>query len=192
MQIPTLATDRLDLVPPDASCLPAYERFFMDGSASDGYGGAPLTAEAARARLAADQRAWEARGFGLWVIRHEGLPVGACGFAQKSGWPRELTWWLLPAHRGQGLAREASRAAIDHAYAVFGWPSVETYMKDSNAAARALALSLGGIRIGRPVFPDGLARDLFRLPRGTWAGVAGISAPPLTNGGHKKAAGSSS
>lgn len=166
MHIPTLRTDRLSLVPPDLTCAPAYERFFTDGSASDGYGGAPLTAAAARARLEADQRAWEAQGFGLWVICHEDQAVGACGFAQKAGWPRELTWWLLPAHRGQGLALEASRAAIDHAYAGWGWPCVETYMKDSNIAARALALRLGGIRIGRPVFPDGLARDLFRLPRG--------------------------
>ena len=167
MHIPTLTTDRLSLVPPDASCLPAYERFFMDGSASGGYGGAPLTAEAVRVRLGADREAWRVRGFGLWVIWHEGCPVGACGFAQKPGWPRELTWWLLPSHRGLGIASEASRAAIRHAYDVFAWPSVETYMKDTNAAARALVLRLGGVRIGRPTFPDGLARDLFRLPEGT-------------------------
>ncbi|MEO3712183.1 GNAT family N-acetyltransferase [Roseateles flavus] len=172
MPIPVLASDRLSLVPSDASCAPAYERFFTDASASDGYGGAPLAAEAARARLEADRQAWALHGFGLWVIRHEGRPVGACGFAQKPGWPRELTGWLLPAHRGQGLAREASRIAIGQAYAIVGGPSVETCMKDSNAAARALALSLGGIRIGRPVFADGLARDLFRLPRGAHAGRA--------------------
>lgn len=164
MHLPTLRTDRLTLQVPDASCIEAYECFYMDGSASDGYGGAPLTAEGARARLDMDQQAWQSKGFGLWVIWHEGRPVGACGFAQKPGWPRELTWWLLPSCRGQGLAVEASRAAIDHAYAVFGWTRVETYMKDSNAAAHALVRRLGGVRIGRPVFPDGLVRDLFRLP----------------------------
>ncbi len=166
MHIPTLRTARLTLVPPDAVFAAAYEQFFMDGDASDGYGGAPLSAEAARARLDADLRGWQTLGFGLWVILQGGHPVGACGFSQKPGWPRELTWWLLPAHRGQGIASEASRAAIDHAYAGFGWLSVETYMKDGNAAARALVLRLGGIKIGRPMFPDGLARDLFSLPAG--------------------------
>lgn len=162
--LPTLRTERLLLRQPDLHCAPAYERFFMDGRASDGYGGAPLSAEGARARLARDSLAWSQQGFGVWALEWQGQTVGVCGFAQKSGWPRELTWWLLPAFRGRGFAFEASRAAIDHAHAGFGWARVETYMKDSNQAARALVARLGGVKIARPLFPDGLARDLFLLP----------------------------
>ena len=49
----------------------------------------------------------------------DGEYVGTCGFWQGRGWPRELTWWLLPRYRGQGLAKEASHAAVQHAYDVF-------------------------------------------------------------------------
>ncbi len=157
-------TADLSLRRPSPHCTATYVQFFTDGTASDGYGGAPLSREAAQARLERDVQAWAQQGFGLWAIHADGMPIGACGFAQKPGWPRELTWWLLPAFRGRGIAFAASQAALAHAYEHFGWPTVETYMKDSNRAARALALRLGGIRIDRPIFPDGLARDLFHLP----------------------------
>jgi RimJ/RimL family protein N-acetyltransferase len=164
--IPKIATERLLLCPPCSTAESAYERFFMDARASNGYGGAPLTADGARARLAADLSRWDSQGFGMWTIqvRESGAFAGACGFAEKEGWPKELTWWLLPEFRGQGIAHEASIAAVVHAYLGFGWASVETYMKDENTSARALALRLGGVKVARNVFPDGVARDLYRLP----------------------------
>lgn len=166
MQIHTLQTDRLTLLPPDAAAEQLYEEFYTDAQASAAYGG-PLTSEAARARLAADIGAWHLQGFGVWVVqrRQQHDLVGVCGFWQGRGWPRELTWWLLPRARGAGLAQEASQAAIRHAYRAFGWPSVETYMHDSNESARALALRLGGILTARQLFPDGLERDVFQIPQ---------------------------
>jgi RimJ/RimL family protein N-acetyltransferase len=166
MPIPTLFTERLVLIPPDRTCEHLYEKFYTDAEASGAYGG-PLTSGAAWARLASDLGTWTLQGFGVWVIqqRESGKLVGVCGFWQGKGWPRELTWWLLPDVRGLGIAQEASKAAITHAYDVFGWTSVQTYMNDSNKSARALALKLGGQIIGRQAFPDGLERDLFHLPR---------------------------
>jgi [ribosomal protein S5]-alanine N-acetyltransferase len=166
MLIPTLTTDRLRLVPPSTASWEAYERFYTDADASRFYGG-PLSVRDAWARLASDVGAWHLQGFGVWVIQRqaEGDIVGTCGFWQAKGWPRELTWWLLPEARGQGVASEASRAAIRHGYEVFQWESVGTYMKDENAAAHALALRLGGEATGRQTFPDGLQRDVFRFPK---------------------------
>jgi [ribosomal protein S5]-alanine N-acetyltransferase len=92
------------------------------------------------------------------------MVVGTCGFWQGKGWPRELTWWLLPSARGRGIALEASHAAVRHAYQVFGWPEVQTYMNENNAAARALAVRLGGEVLDRRRFPDGLERDVFLIP----------------------------
>lgn len=165
MIIPTLTTDRLLLVPPSRDCEPMYERFYTQAEASRAYGG-PLTPGAAWSRLAADLGGWQLQGFGVWAIqrRATGDLVGVCGFWQGRGWPRELTWWLLPEARGEGLALEASRAAVAHAYGVWQWPAVHTYMNDDNGPARALAQRLQGRPAGRQRFPDGLERDLFLIP----------------------------
>lgn len=165
MLIPTLETPRLLLVPPSAACEDAYQRFYTDAQASGSYGG-PLSAGAAWARLASDLGTWSLKGFGVWAIQRktEGDIVGTCGFWQGKGWPIELTWWLLPQARGAGIAKEASLAAVRHAYQSFGWREVRTYMNDDNLAARALAQSLGARKTGRQTFPDGLERDVFLIP----------------------------
>ena len=165
MDIPTLESSRLHLVPPSAECDGAYERFYTDEQASRAYGG-PLSAGAAWARLSSDVGSWHLQGFGVWALRRkaEGDIVGTCGFWQGKGWPRELTWWLLPQVRGQGLAKEASLSAVAYAYAKFGWSEVRTYMPDSNGPARALALSLNARKVSRERFPDGAERDIFVVP----------------------------
>ena len=63
------------------------------------------------------------------------------------------------------MAKEASLAAVAHAYDVFGWGDVTTYMADDNAPARRLVLALGGRNLGRQGFPDRLERDLYLVPR---------------------------
>jgi [ribosomal protein S5]-alanine N-acetyltransferase len=166
MDIPTLTTARLLLMPPTKVCADAYERFYTDADASRAYGG-PLTAAAAWTRLSADFGAWYLQGFGVWAVQRkaEADIVGVCGFWQGKGWPVELTWWLLPEARGQGLAKESSLAVVAHAYSAWNWDAVNTYMNDDNVSARALAQSLGGKKTARQVFPDGLERDVFRIPR---------------------------
>jgi [ribosomal protein S5]-alanine N-acetyltransferase len=168
---PTLHTERLILRPPDAVAARLYQRFYTDASASRAYGG-PLTPGAAWARLLADRGSWPVQGLGVWVLQRrppgdapgdpgDGL-IGTCGFWQGPGWPRELTWWLLPEARGTGLAAEASRAVIEQALHAWHWPAVDTCMNDDNAPARALALRLGMAPVARVTCPDGLARDLHR------------------------------
>ncbi len=160
--IPTLETERLRLLPPDLECFNAYESFYTDAQASHRYGG-PLTSEQAWARLKADLGSWHLLGFGVWAIqlKSTGAICGTCGFWQGRGWPRELTWWLAPGARGQGIALEASRAALRHAFHGFHWPDVETYMNDENEPARRLVERLGGRRTRRAEFPDGLSRDIY-------------------------------
>ena len=164
--IPTLRTERLDLVPPSAECADLYRTFCTDPDASSSYGG-PLSVVGSWTRLASDLGSWHLQGFGVWVMRdrERGEFVGVCGFWQAPGWRRELTWWLLPRHRSRGFAQEASEAAVTHAYDQFGWPTVETYMVDTNDTARALVRRLGGESVERFVAPDGNERELFRIPR---------------------------
>jgi ribosomal-protein-alanine N-acetyltransferase len=164
--INTLDTTRLRLIAPSQASAKAYELFYTDAEASQMYGG-PLSSAGAWTRLATDLGSWYLQGFGVWSVHHVASDecIGACGFWQGRGWPRELTWWLLPTYRGQGYAKEASRAAIEHAYKVFGWEVVETYMNDHNNSARALVQSLGGQKVRRQSFPDGEERDVFHIPR---------------------------
>ena len=166
MHIPTLQTERLILLPPSVALEDLYEAFYTDANASALYGG-PLGSAGAWTRLAADLGSWHLQGFGVWGIQRRGTGdlIGVCGFWQGKGWPRELTWWLLPQARGAGIAQEASCAVIEHAYQEFRWESVETYMNDDNVAARALAVRLGGSITGRRGFPDGLERDVYHIPQ---------------------------
>lgn len=170
MNIPTLTTDRLHLLPPSAACAAMYQRFYTDAEASIAYGG-PLAPAAAWTRLASDLGSWYLQGFGVWAVqqRNEGDFIGMCGFWQGMGWPRELTWWFVPESRRRGFAREASLAAVAYAYAAFRWESVETYMNDTNESARALVLNLGGTKTDRRLFPDNLERDVFHIPAPTAA-----------------------
>lgn len=166
MKIPTLDTERLRLVPPGEHGFNAYQRFYTDKAASRTYGG-PLSAGQTWTRLKSDLGSWHLSDFGVWMIelKQTNEILGTCGFWQGLGWPRELTWWLLPSARGQGFAYEASIACLTHAYDNFGWASVETYMKDENFAARKLVERLGGEKIRRSDFPDGQQRDYYSLPR---------------------------
>lgn len=168
MIIPAIETDCLKLIPPSLDSVELYETFYADQEASAFYGG-PLTKEQVWARLKADLGAWHLLGFGVWVIqmKSEQCQVGTCGFWQGRDWPVELTWWVLPEHRGKGIATEASVAELSYAYNVLGWDKVETYMDDENVAASALAARLGGVKSHRERFPDGLHRTIFHLPKPT-------------------------
>ncbi|MDY0748646.1 GNAT family N-acetyltransferase [Paucibacter sp. R3-3] len=166
MLIPSLHSQRLDLIPPDRSCESAYQRFYTDAEASAAYGG-PLSPAAAWSRLVYDVGCWHVQGFGVWALRRreDAAVIGVCGFWQGHGWPRELTWWLLPEARGQGYALEASRAAVEHAYAEFHWQAVQTYCADSNEPAKALIARLGGVQVSRQSFPDGEDRNVYQFQR---------------------------
>ncbi|MEM7053329.1 MAG: GNAT family N-acetyltransferase [Pseudomonadota bacterium] len=165
MKVPFLETERLNLTAPSAEAVDAYIEFYTDAEASYFYGG-PLSIEQSWARLKADLGSWYLLGFGVWAIKNKsnGQYIGTCGFWKGKQWPVELTWWILPAARGNGYATEASIAAIDFAYSQLKWNAVETYMNDTNIAARNLVLKLGGRKIKRAKFPDGLERDVYRLP----------------------------
>ena len=165
---PVLRTERLTLRAPVPGDLHAYQAFNAVSDLTVGsYRGGRTEAEVA-ARLQHDIDHWPAKGFGMWLLRLTGADavLGGAGLNHPDDWPsHELTWWLMPAARGTGYATEASRAVITWAYDTLGWPVVETHMRDENAPARKLATRLGGTVVRREVFPDGVTRDVFALPR---------------------------
>jgi RimJ/RimL family protein N-acetyltransferase len=164
--ISTIETPQLRLIPPSLDCFELYKSFYTDATASKMYGG-PIGIEQVWSRLKSDIGSWYLLGYGVWVVqlKSDDSLIGTCGFWKGKDWPKELTWWILPEGRGKGVATEASKAAINHAYINFKWSSVETYMNDDNIAARFLVEKLGGQKINREVFPDGLSRDIYLLPK---------------------------
>jgi len=165
-QIPTLTTKRLTLRPPTASDLDVYTAFNAVSDTSVGaYRGGKTPAEVL-AVLTGDIAHWS-KGFGMWLLAlGDGTVVGGAGLVHPDDWPsHELTWWLMPDQRRHGYATEASRAVIEFGYDTLGWPQVETHMRDENLPARHLAERLGGTVARRDMFPDGVARDVFALPR---------------------------
>lgn len=160
---PKLRTARLTLRLPDARDLDAYTDFFADAQASHFYGG-PLRRDQAFAMLCRDIGHWAMRGFGKFAVTLDGATVGGCGIVHPDGWPgHELTWWVLPEARGQGIAREASLAVLAWARDL-GRAEIETHFRDENIAARRLTESLGGRLLRRETFPDGIARDIYGIP----------------------------
>lgn len=166
MLIASIQTERLTLRAPVNTDFPVYRDFYADADASAAYGG-PLPAHLAFRKLAADLGHWQLRGYGMWSVEEKtsGEMVGGAGLVWPEGWPRpELTWWIIPSARRKGYALEASRAVIAYAYEDLQWAQVETHMNDENEAARNLAQKLGGQVIARQKFPDGVERDVFKLP----------------------------
>lgn len=165
MTVPILHTQRLTMRAPDLSDLAAYSAFNTVSDTKVGkYRGGRTDAEV-RAGLAEDIAHWN-KGFGMWLLILDGVVIGGAGLVHPNDWPsHELTWWLMPQHRGAGYASEASRAVIQFGYDTLNWPQVETHMRDENQPARRLAERLGGKIIRRDIFPDGVARDVFALPR---------------------------
>lgn len=165
MAIPTLKTERLTLRGPEPTDLAAYAAFNAVSDTKVGkYRGGRTLAEL-QAKLAADIAHWD-KGFGMWLLMlNDDTIIGGAGLDYPDDWHRpELTWWLMPTHRGAGFATEASRAVITYGYDVLNWPQVETCMRDENLPARKLAKRLGGT-ITRRDTVDGVARDVFALPR---------------------------
>ncbi|QGX99616.1 N-acetyltransferase [Roseovarius faecimaris] len=168
--LPELTTERLTLRAPTPDDLPAYRAFYAASDATVGAYRGQRSADEVAAIHAADMAHWKAKGFGVWLLRRIGdeTVLGGAGLVRDDDWPsHELTWWLMPAVRGKGFASEASRAIIAYAYDTLGWDQVRTFMRDHNTPAHRLAQRLGGTRIDRQVFPDGVTRDIYAFPRET-------------------------
>jgi RimJ/RimL family protein N-acetyltransferase len=165
---PILETDRLTLRAPEATDVQAYHAFYSVSGMTVGlYRGGRGEDEVTDIH-AADMAHWQHHGFGIWLLRRksEADVLGGAGVVIEDDWnTHELTWWLMPEARGHGYATEASRAIIAYVYDTLGWPEVRIFMRDENIPSHKLAQRLGGKRISRDVFPDGITRDVYALPR---------------------------
>lgn len=79
-----------------------------------------------------------------FVVERDGLVIGKAGFWKLP----EVGYILHPDHWGQGLAREAVAAAIDHVFATRGLDGLTADVDPDNAASIRLLERLGFVRTG--------------------------------------------
>lgn len=145
--IERLETARLVLRRPNGSDWDAARDFFMSDRAS-GIGG-PLTLGQAWRALAAEIGHWEILGYGMWVVtlRGDDTAMGMIGPWTPADWPETEIGWMIwdTKVEGTGIATEAARAAIDHAWNVLGWDTIVSYIAPDNTRSIRLAEKLGAV-----------------------------------------------
>jgi RimJ/RimL family protein N-acetyltransferase len=110
--------------------------------------GGPRDQEQVRAGLLRAIAQYEAVGFGKWavVLRSTAQLIGRCGPSPEDieGTNEvEVGYLLARGHWGQGLATEATRAAIDHCFAALGLQRVVSIVHPLNLPSRRLAQRVG-------------------------------------------------
>ncbi|HEX6103531.1 MAG TPA: GNAT family N-acetyltransferase [Alphaproteobacteria bacterium] len=91
-------------------------------------------------------RMYETYGFGLYAVerRSDGAVMGLCGLIKRDTLPDfDLGFAFLPAHRGQGYAREAAAMVLTEARDAFGLSRVLAITSLDNERSMALLESLG-------------------------------------------------
>jgi RimJ/RimL family protein N-acetyltransferase len=172
----TVETERLRLRPPRASDIDAYAAMCADPEVMRYLGDSgTLGREDAWRQLAMLVGHWHLRGFGMWAVEERATAsfVGRVGLHFPEGWPdREVGWAIARPYWGRGLAFEAARASLAHAFGVLRWTRVISLIDPENHRSIRLAERLGErfereteVR-GQRVSLYAIERDSFRLESG--------------------------
>lgn len=142
-----LHTKRLILRRPAGRDWPVVRDFFMSPRAADV--GGPHDLGRAWRHFAAEVGHWDILGYGMWAVtlRGDDTIVGLIGPWSPADWPEtEIGWFILdPGIEGTGIATEAARAAITHAWDVLGWSTIVSYIDADNTRSIRLAEKLGAV-----------------------------------------------
>lgn len=99
-------------------------------------------------------------GHGLWGVemKADGQLAGMCGLVRRDLLPGpDLGYAFLPAWRGQGLARESARLALEVAFDTLAMPRVLAIVSIGNSASCRLLESIGMRLLGpRPINGESL------------------------------------
>jgi hypothetical protein len=116
--LPNLQTERLILRQPVAGDWAAFRDFMQSDRAAffDHQGNIGSTWRS----FAAELGHWDIFGYGMWAVTRRGdnTAIGLVGPWTPPDWPETEIGWMIfdPATEGTGIAAEAARAAIAHAF----------------------------------------------------------------------------
>jgi [ribosomal protein S5]-alanine N-acetyltransferase len=85
-------------------------------------------------------------GFGLLrvTLLESGAPIGMCGLLRRDTLPAvDLGFAFLPRHRGQGYAREAAAAVLEHAFGTLGVDRILAIVSFGNTRSEIVLGKLG-------------------------------------------------
>jgi RimJ/RimL family protein N-acetyltransferase len=114
-------------------------------------------------------------GEACFVVTLDGAPIGVCSVDLREDGP-EIGYWLGVPYWGRGLATEAARALIDHAFGDLEHDTLISGARVNNPASRRVLEKCGfqwtGVRLSRIRAINSAAPiDRFRLDRGLWASL---------------------
>jgi RimJ/RimL family protein N-acetyltransferase len=114
-------------------------------------------------------------GEACFVVTLEGAPIGVCSIDLREDGPA-MDYWLGVPYWGRGLATEAARALIDHAFGDLEHDTLISGARVNNPASRRVLEKCGfqwtGVRLSRIRAINSAAPiDRFRLDRGLWASL---------------------
>lgn len=142
-----LQTERLTLRQPNANDWPVFWAFYQTERSA--HVGGPMDLRSAWRHFAAELGHWQFFGYGMWAVTLTGedTMVGMIGPWTPLDWPETEVGWMIfdPAIEGTGIATEAAKAAVAHAFAVLKWDTVVSYVAPDNARSARLAEKLGAV-----------------------------------------------
>jgi RimJ/RimL family protein N-acetyltransferase len=138
------------------------------------------TEQQSRANLEALLAEGERRGFGYWLVRDRATGErlgGALLMIRSEGSPVELGFLFARRAWGKGVATQAARMLVAHAFGVLRVPELQAFIDVDNAASGAVLRKAGMRDAGLTTGPYLSIDRRFHLTRDEWL-VARPAAPP--------------
>lgn len=149
----------------------------------------PLEREGALAWLERQRARYALDGHGLWLVetRDGAEPVGQVGLASQTvedGVHPEVGYLIHRPYQRRGYATEAALAVRDHAFGVFDYPYVVSFIRPINVPSQKVAWKLGmePVRMIRHAELDHIVFRIDRDRRSTGSGVRRASRTPGSAG----------
>jgi RimJ/RimL family protein N-acetyltransferase len=164
-----LCSPRLRFEPLDDCHFDALQAMNRDPEVMRYISGRPETPEETRAMIARVRARWTEYGYGWWALieTDTGLLAGAAGLhhlGHERANPMEIGWRLRRARWGLGLATEAARTILGHAFETLAAPKVCAIRHPDNLDSRRVMERLGMRHVGRQTW-QGMEVEVHELER---------------------------
>ncbi len=142
-----LTTTRLSLVPSGTEDQSIFQELNTDPFICKYmWDGRPIDMDTAKEVISANKKLFDDYGYGIWKVflRSNQELIGYTGLWYFFDEPQpQLIYALLESHTNQGLATEAAKAIIDHAFSNLGFDYLIAATDKPHTASQKVATRLG-------------------------------------------------